>query len=347
MPRKPISTFSLSFLDCLCCGFGSVILVFMLISSRVTTESQEILGDLRAQALRLSVQTETLGEEVAEENEKLVGLRSKLEKKRAAARSKTHQVEQLDRLIALKRSSVSSSKEDVTEALAASAKPASQTPETREKRGQRELVTGLNMSGDHILILLDVSASMLDRYIANVLLVRNLSPARQRQAAKWRQAAATVDWILSSIPKDSKFQVYVFDVTARPLIEGTKGEWLDVADDKRVGEARRRLREVTPGGGTSLYQALAVPMRLRPPPDNVFLLVDGLPTQGERSSAQDTVSGDRRLDYFDQAVGQLPRQVEVNVILYPMEGDPEGAAAYWKLAFDSGGVMMSPSEDWP
>jgi len=347
MARKPISTFSLSFLDCLCCGFGSVILVFMIISNRVTTESQEVLADLRAQALRLSVQTETLGEEVAEENEELVGLRSKLEAKRAAQRAKTRQIEQLDRLVALKRSSVSSSKEDVTEALAAAAKPASQTPETREKRGQRELVTGLNMSGDHILILLDVSASMLDRYIANVVLVRNMPPERQRQAAKWQQAVATVDWILASIPKASKFQIYVFDVTARPLIEGTAGEWLDVSDDKRVSQARRELREITPGGGTSLYHALAVPMRLQPAPDNVFLLVDGLPTQGEKTSGQRVVSGDKRLDYFDQAIRQLSRQIPVNVVLYPMEGDPEGAAAYWKLAFDTGGVLMSPSEDWP
>jgi hypothetical protein len=347
MARKSISTFSLSFLDCLCCGFGSVILVFMIISNRVTTESQEVIGDLRAQALRLAAKTETLGEKVAEEKQELVGMRSELEKKRAALQARNRQIEQLERLIALKRTSVSSSKEDVTDALAAAAKPASQTPETREKRGQRELVSGLDMTGDHVLILLDDSGSMLDRYIANILLLRNMPEERQRQAAKWRQAIATVDWILSSIPKQSKFQVYVFDVTARPLIEGTKGEWLEVADDKQVGEARRRLREMTPGGGTSLYQALGVPMQLQPPPDNLFLLVDGLPTQGEKSSRQQTVTGDQRLDYFKAAVRRLSSRIPVNVILYPLEGDPEGAPSFWKLAFDSGGAMMMPSEDWP
>ena len=33
--------------------------------------------------------------------------------------------------------------------------------------------------------------------------------------------------------------------------------------------------------------------------------------------------------------------------MFPMEGDPLAPAAYWSLAQNTGGVYMSPSEDWP
>ncbi len=39
--------------------------------------------------------------------------------------------------------------------------------------------------------------------------------------------------------------------------------------------------------------------------------------------------------------------VPVNVILFPMEGDPMAASSYWKLAMRSGGSFLSPPEDWP
>ena len=33
--------------------------------------------------------------------------------------------------------------------------------------------------------------------------------------------------------------------------------------------------------------------------------------------------------------------------LLPMEGDPEAASAYWKLAARTGGTLLSPPADWP
>ena len=43
----------------------------------------------------------------------------------------------------------------------------------------------------------------------------------------------------------------------------------------------------------------------------------------------------------------MPLQVPINVILFPMEGDPLASAAYWNLARTSGGAYMAPSRDWP
>jgi hypothetical protein len=48
-----------------------------------------------------------------------------------------------------------------------------------------------------------------------------------------------------------------------------------------------------------------------------------------------------------RAVNQLPRSIPVNVILFPMEGDPMAASLYWKLAEATAGAFLSPSKDWP
>jgi len=56
---------------------------------------------------------------------------------------------------------------------------------------------------------------------------------------------------------------------------------------------------------------------------------------------------ERRLKVLNRAIGELPGRIPVNVILYPMEGDPLAASAFWKLAMSTRGSLMSISEDWP
>ena len=107
------------------------------------------------------------------------------------------------------------------------------------------------------------------------------------------------------------------------------------------------LKQTIPRGGTSLYNAFAVAARLRPLPDNILLLTDGLPTQGDKGPAQNTVTGGERLELFLQATKALPRHVPVNTILFPMEGDPMAAVSFWKLAIDTGGSFLTPTRDWP
>jgi hypothetical protein len=82
-------------------------------------------------------------------------------------------------------------------------------------------------------------------------------------------------------------------------------------------------------------------------PDNIFLITDGLPTQGTDAAAGSKVSGNQRQRLFRQAVRQLPANVPVNIILAPMEGDPLAASEFWQLAQSTRGSFMSPSSDWP
>jgi hypothetical protein len=51
--------------------------------------------------------------------------------------------------------------------------------------------------------------------------------------------------------------------------------------------------------------------------------------------------------HFQQSLKRLPAGIPVNVILFPMEGDPLAASAFWKLAMATRGSFLSPSRDWP
>ena len=108
-----------------------------------------------------------------------------------------------------------------------------------------------------------------------------------------------------------------------------------------------KLQGTAPEGGTSLEAAFAAAAALNPPPDNILLITDGLPTQGPTPPKGRTVSGRDRLRLFDRAIRALPRGVPVNILLYPMEGDPMAAPVFWKLAIATRGSFLTPSKDWP
>ena len=60
-----------------------------------------------------------------------------------------------------------------------------------------------------------------------------------------------------------------------------------------------------------------------------------------------TVSARQRLRHFEEAVDIAPQDVPINVILFPMEGDPRASSAYWQLAQFTAGSIMAPARDWP
>ncbi len=156
-----------------------------------------------------------------------------------------------------------------------------------------------------------------------------------------------MDWLSTQLPPDSQFQVYGFNERAFPLVDGTEGTWLEAGDPDDLERAVDAIEQRVPEKGTSLHRAFDVIERLPSPPDNVILLTDGLPTMGERRPAQYKVTGKKRLSLFAAAAKTIPAGLPVNVILFPMEGDPRAASAFWRLAIDTNGSYFCPARDWP
>jgi len=213
--------------------------------------------------------------------------------------------------------------------------------------GNRQYLTGLHLGGQHIAILLDSSASMLADKLVQIIRLRNMGESVQRGAEKWTQSLKTVDWLTAQLPVGSKYQVITFNTQAKAALADTEGKWLEVANRAQLADVSSALRKITPGGGTSLENAVLALNQLSPKPDNIFLITDGLPTQGSSAPRSSKVSGPERQRLYAQAVRQLPGRTPVNIILAPMEGDPMAAAEFWQLAMQTGGSLLMPSRDWP
>ena len=213
--------------------------------------------------------------------------------------------------------------------------------------GDRQYLTGMFLGGNRILILLDSSASMMDDTLVNIIRTRNMSEEARRNDPKWQRALRIVEWISSQLPLVSQYQVMTFDEAARTVMPGTEDRWLEVADQDELNEVIRVLGQQVPGGGNNLEAAFSAIAAMSPRPDNVYLITDSLPTQGSQPSGAATISPRDRLRLFNDVLQVLPRNMPVNTILLPMEGDPGASAAYWQLALSSGGSFITPARDWP
>lgn len=213
--------------------------------------------------------------------------------------------------------------------------------------GDRQYLTGMVLGGERVMVLVDGSASMLADTVVNAVRRRNMAPEKRIESPKWQWTVRTVEWLLAQLPPSSRFQVYIFNTETFAAMVGSEGEWLDAADSLQLEEAVEGLNAYAPEGGTSLENAIIALKDFDEKPDNLFLLTDGLPTQGKKPPGSVMVSGEQRRRNFLSAVGELPAGIPVNTILYPMEGDPEAAAMFWQFAMSTRGSFITPSRDWP
>lgn len=361
--RRSVSIFGLSFLDVMFCGFGSVILLVMIVNAETVERREVVHTDLRAEVDARQREALTGRRELVALRTTLASTQEEAQRAEAAARSALAAIvrtrEDLARLDAetlARIESVNSLKSDLkkldeeTRRLSAEAQQASahgQNVRRFQGEGDRQYLTGLRIGGKRILILVDTSASMLAGTVVNVVRLRNMEVAEQRRARKWRRALRTVEWLVSQLPRSSSFQIYRFNTRAEAVLKASEGQWLKAGDGGSLNAAVTALRQVVPADGTSLHRAFEAIERLQPAPDNVILLTDGLPTQGRNKPSGTTVTANQRLKHFASAVSGLSTRVPMNIILFPMEGDPLAAAEFWKLAAVTQGSFITPSKDWP
>ena len=363
LARRKLNVFSLSFLDIITCGLGAIILLFVLVNAKSAARRDSVTSELRAETDRIEIQ-------VLEGKKDLIEIRNVLEETRAELIKTRGLSRRLIETIKKKESELADSSKDTlaTKTHVNSLKADLKSLEEDVKRlragakaqdelgsklrpfpgqGDRQYLTDLKMGGRRIMILVDSSASMLADTVVGALRRRNLGQAEKVKSPKWQQTVKTIDWLTTQLPVTSRFQVYHFNEEARPLIAENKGVWLNAGDVDQLNQTVARMRQVVPEKGTSLVNAFNAVSEMKPAPDNIFLLTDSLPTMGAKKPWAKRVSGKKRLALFHDAIRNLPSRVPVNIILYPMEGDPFAAGAFWKLAKDTRGSFFSPSKDWP
>ena len=361
--RRSGDIFSMSFLDCMSCGFGAVILFFMIINSNSDVTNND-------QTRALQAETDKLEIEVLEGRKNLALARTSIQKLETEEEEASDQISIIEALIAelqaelakydndtlakIKaieklQSDIKSLEDEVKRLLALKKEEDATGQRARSFKGEgdRQYLTGLKLGGERTLILVDRSASMLHETIVNIIRRKNLPESEQLLSRKWRQVVASVDWLTSQFRPESEYQIYMFNNVTVPVIKGTDGLWLKSDDADQLDDAVRTLRRTVPKNGTNMYSAFQVIRDMDPRPDNVILLVDSMPTMDAATSSKSVIGPGERLNLFTAATQVIPSGIPINIMLYPMEGDARASVSLWALALKSRGSFISVSHDWP
>ena len=339
---RSLNPFGLAFLDVMSCGLGAAVLLFLIVDHSLSERAEAAeSGKLDAQLLEQEVaaadartrahhrQTTQLERE----------LRALVARRVAAIRAQAEL--QADRPEGTNTEALIEQLREREREVAAARK--SQQLLEREQEGHRQYTAGFRAEGRRILVLIDRSASMTDRRIAAAVRNKYLPAEQRREAVKWRWTRSILEWLLARLPEDAQYQVVGYADEARPALDGG---WLEAADAETLARVRDAVRAWVPDGGTRLDRALAAAQKMKPAPDAVYLLTDGLPTRGQSWFKRAKVSAAQRQEFFEKAVAGV-RGPAHHVILLPLEGDPNAAGLYWRFAMRTGGQFLMPAEDWP
>ncbi len=276
------------------CGFGAVVLVFLIIDHSLEIEIQTVNAEVLSEV-------DLLEEDIREGEAGLVRLRNALDdadleivEADGLARRITEELDEYEALIAAIEESGVSETDAVAQLQAeinqleekikllqeAAEAEAGRSAREFVGEGNRQYLTGLNLGGRRIAILVDTSASMLANQLVNVIRLRNMDPAVQKQADKWVRTLNTVDWLTAQLPVNAQFQVLTFNTEAKPILADSEGQWLEVADTPKLEAISATLREQIPAGGTSLHNAFSALAALPTPPASLFRLPGGGPIGG-------------------------------------------------------------------
>ncbi|MCC6203205.1 MAG: VWA domain-containing protein [Gammaproteobacteria bacterium] len=350
--RRSLDPVSLSFLDVMSCGFGAMILLFLILKHQGTDFQQEATpADSEVRLLEREVtegrrnlaELRATAADLHEQNSASAALLQQLLQEMAAAAPATednrNSIEQMRRQLA----ELEQRKRQIQEEIRAKGANLRE----RSGTGRRAYLTGLRLDSKRTLILLDASSSMLAENLVNVIRFRNMDDAAKKLTPKWRQAVDTVAWLVARLTPEMHFQIYLFDTSLRAAVPGTEGTWLNTGATDAIDRAVEAVENTVPQGGTSLATAFSQITRLNPAPDNIILITDGLPTQGTGGGGGGTISGRERARLFADAIRTIPARIPVNTILLPMEGDPDAAGSFWLLAQRTTGSLLTPTRDWP
>lgn len=361
MRRTEEDNFGLSFLDAITCGFGAVILLFVLTASNDQSLRNTETADLRGEV-------DTFDEELSDGRENLANLRNTLletEEQIVTAQGLADEViretqnlkEEILRLeneTLAKLEHLNKLKADIEakkEALMAQMGTTSTDPGMdllrRQGNNRQQYLTGLRTDGRRLVILVDRSLSMTGETLPEILAMRAATPVERQGSEKWGRVLEATEWLLATMVETEFFQLFTFSETTEPVLTGQENDWLATSPES-VQDVLNELRQVVPGGGTNLERAFRRIEGFSPKPDNVIVITDGLPTQGDSFALPSSqVSGEDRLRALKMAERAIPSGVPVNVILFYLEGDPEAASSYWNLARRHDGSFFSPAESWP
>ncbi len=355
-----MEVFGLAFLDCICCGFGAVILLYVMTTREDGLTIRGAVSEARAETSRIAERLEDGQRMLAqlrnslEDERRLLAdlateerqLRSLLDRDRAElSNQQTVSQAEIENLNALK-----SDQEAVKEQISQLAQSQNQTDggniNARQGTERRHYVTGLRVDGQRAVILLDCSGSTVADDLATYRQFYAQQPLSDRlRAPKRVRMLDALDWLIAT-SESTQIQVILYNDQARFALPGSAGQWIERQDRQSIEALSELAWQHLPQGGADLAAAVALAKTLSPRPDNVYLLTDALPTRTHGSGPTSPAAPNPAP--FVAAFQLLAQERQsLHVILFPFTDDPLATPTYWNATARLNGSFFAPAPDWP
>ncbi len=348
--RRETEVFSLAFLDCICCGFGAVILVFILTLSQKSTVDKADMEDAQNRLQKMMRDVTSSQQDLDRLAQVIAAAQLELEDANAKNTQDQLRLTNRERELLLMLQQTGAMKDALHTLLGEkNALPTDDhAPVPIPNIDRRQYLTGVKLQGEFVVFLVRASGSMLDESIELASARLGDSEAKKREAPKWQRTIHSLQWMLASLDPEQHFQIFFFNEETSPILPNRGDEWFSTKDKKAISEVMKRLNEVVPQGGANLERAFTTVRFLPRLPDSIVLLTDGLPTRSDSLPMEGDVDETTRIRFFEIATKQLPPRIPVSTILFPfLSGDPGAPGLYWELANATRGALVSPSKSWP
>ncbi|MDB6091573.1 MAG: hypothetical protein JWN85_4357 [Gammaproteobacteria bacterium] len=221
--RRQVEVFSLSFLECICCGFGAIILLLVLTEVNQPVELEKSRKNLNGELRALTQQAYALRGETDEVNRELQGSRQTLERERRKLARLSGDLTHVEGHYASSRQDASVSNTSEGELVAAYQKLSAEMQRLLKQQAKRPAaaaIGGIPVDSEYIIFVIDTSDSMTNNH--------------------WDANVAIIDEILNLYPHVLGMQVMNDQGTY--MFESTKGQWLSDSKEQRTEIHRRAKR---------------------------------------------------------------------------------------------------------
>jgi hypothetical protein len=209
LAKRNVEVFSLSFLDCICCGFGAIILLLVLTEYGKPIQIEESRRNLQGQVLALSKQLNEIRGDSDLLNRELKGKIETLERERMRLARLAGDLTSIEGQYSASRKEASVSNIVETELVSAyqtlTAEMQRLLAQPQKPRPARaEVVGGIPVDSEYIIFIIDTSASMTTNH--------------------WSTATEVLREILDIYPRVKGLQI--MDDEGKVMLSRTRGEWL-------------------------------------------------------------------------------------------------------------------------
>jgi hypothetical protein len=214
LKRHAVEVFSLSFLDCICCGFGAIILLLVLTEYGDPIQLEERTRTLKGQISKLEEQLHDIRGQQDLLNIALQGRVDLLEKERMRAAKLAGDLTNVNGQFSAskKEASVTNIVEsELVSAYQSLTVEMQRLLKEQASRPKSEAIGGIPIDSEYVIFIVDTSASMTSFH--------------------WPEAQAIVKEILSIYPKVKGMQI--MSDQGSVLIGGTRGKWLEDSTAQR------------------------------------------------------------------------------------------------------------------